>query len=81
LKRPGRRIVDRVLYEVTVEPDDRRAHPDVPSASETVEADGKDAALNSAEMSYRRRYPRVGKLRLSVVRRHPADRNDTRAEH
>lgn len=68
---PGGRIVGTVLYNVTVEPADRQADPDIRPVSATIEADDKDAALNFAETSYRKRYPRVGKLRSSIVRRHP----------
>jgi hypothetical protein len=57
-------------YAVTVEPNDRLAHPEALVVHTNVEADGKDAALSDAELSYRLRYPAVGKLRAHVVRVH-----------
>jgi hypothetical protein len=36
-----------------------------------MDAGDKDDALDQAERAYRRLYPRVGKLRMSVVRLHP----------
>lgn len=58
-------------YAVTIEPDDRFAHPNVPPVKATIDADGKDEALDSAEAAYRRLYPNVGKLRIRVVRLRP----------
>lgn len=69
-KRLERRIVAGVRYDVTVEPAETSADPDVGPVSTTLEAADKDAALDLAEASYRRRHPRVGKLRSTVVRRH-----------
>jgi hypothetical protein len=57
-----------VRYAVTVEPEDRAAHPNASLVRATFEADDKDAALSSAEAAYRLMYPDVRKLRLQVVR-------------
>ncbi len=64
-------MVGAVRYAVTVEPHDRYADRKVPPVRATVEADGKDEALDRAEADYRRKYPSVGKLRSSVVRLQP----------
>lgn len=58
-------------YAVTVEPDDHRAHPHASVVNCTVDAGDKDAALEAAEVSYRKAYPDVGKLRLRIVRLRP----------
>jgi hypothetical protein len=54
----------------TVEPANRSAHRDALPLRETVEAEDTDAALQSGELTYRRRYPNVDKLRSSVMRVH-----------
>ena len=58
----------RMVYSVTVEPDDRFVHPTAPPVRTTIEADDKDAALDRAEAAYRGMYPNAGKLRIQVVR-------------
>jgi hypothetical protein len=60
-------------YAVTVAPEPRVAHPDVPPVNSILEASDKDAALDQAERAYRRLYPRVGRVRTSVMRIHPRD--------
>ena len=58
-------------YAMTVEPQNRNADPNAAAVNSTVDADDKDAALERAEASYRRTYPNVGVLRMSVVRIRP----------
>jgi len=58
-------------YTVTVAPEPRVSHPDAPPVSSILEAADKDEALDRAERAYRRLYPRVGRLRTSVMRIHP----------
>ena len=58
-------------YTVTVEPEDQNADPNARLARTIVDADDKDAALDKAEAAYRRMYPNVGKLRVSVIRLRP----------
>jgi hypothetical protein len=60
-----------VRYAVTVEPEVRLDHPDAPVGKSIVDAGDKDDALEQAERAYRKLYPRVGKLRSSVVRVRP----------
>ena len=55
-------------YSVTVEPENREAYPSLDMVRSIVDADDKDAALNSAEAAYRRRYPGTGKLNSRLVR-------------
>jgi hypothetical protein len=58
-------------YAVTVQPEVALDHPEAPLVKSTIQAGDKDEALSQAERAYRRLYPRVGKLRMSVVRLHP----------
>jgi hypothetical protein len=57
-----------VQYAVTAEPEAMPLHPDALPVRAVIDADDKDAALTTVEASYRRQYPRVGKLRMSVIR-------------
>jgi hypothetical protein len=62
-------VVCAMQYAVTVEPD--VAGEDEPAVRTVIEARHKDDALDQAERAYRRLYPRVGRLRLQVVRVRP----------
>jgi hypothetical protein len=60
-----------VRYAVTVAPEVRLDHPEAPLVNTVIDAGDKDDALDQAERAYRQLYPRVGKLKLSVVRLRP----------
>jgi hypothetical protein len=60
-----------VRYVVTIELEDPEAYPNARMARANVDADDRDAALNGAERAYRRMYPDVGRLRVSVARPRP----------
>ncbi len=60
-----------VRYAVTVEPEVRLDHPDAPLVKSIMDAGDKDDALEQAERAYRKLYPRIGKLKMSVVRVRP----------
>ena len=58
-------------YTITVEPDPSEAYPGTRPVRATIEADGKDEALDRGETAYRRLYPEVRQLRSNVVRHRP----------
>jgi hypothetical protein len=62
---------NNVRYTITVEPDPSEAYPGARPVRATIEADGKDEALDRAETAYRRLYPEVRQLRSNVVRHRP----------
>jgi hypothetical protein len=55
-------------YAVTVQPEASLDPPEAPLVNTIMDAGDKDDALVQAEKAYRRLYPRVGRLRMSVVR-------------
>jgi hypothetical protein len=60
-----------VRYTITVEPDPSEAYSGARPVRATIEADGKDEALDRAETAYRRLYPELRQLRSNVVRHRP----------